>query len=161
VSNNTKKSTTKAAMCSAAATMLTPQKPCCAPANLPLINAPIVEDTRLLVLFCRTEIIPVVLLAYMRCSRCSCWQQLQHLSQHGPAALLLLLSLAKMQNACPGANPCISSSTLAEQSAALPVTGAGSILVRLQPGCNLQRRCSSEHLNIQSKNACNGTVLAV
>jgi hypothetical protein len=38
------------------------------PANLPLINAPNVEDTRLLVLFCRSEVIPVVLLAYMRCS---------------------------------------------------------------------------------------------
>jgi hypothetical protein len=32
------------------------------------MNAPNVEDTRLLVLFCSTEIIPVVLLAYMCCS---------------------------------------------------------------------------------------------
>jgi hypothetical protein len=88
---------------------------------------------------------------------CAAAQQLQSLSHHGPAALLLLLlllSLAKMQNACAGANPCISSSTLAEQSSAFPVTGASSIQVRLQ-------RCSSEHLNNLSNIACNGTVLAV
>jgi hypothetical protein len=68
--------------------------------------------------------------------------------------MMLLLLLAKMQNACPRANPCISSMTLAEQPAAFPVTGAGSSLVRLQS-------CSSEHLSNLSRNACSGTVLAV
>jgi hypothetical protein len=60
-----------------------------------------------------------------------------------PLLLLLLLSLLKMQNACPGANPCKSSSSLAEQPAA--DTGAGSNLVRQQAPQQSEQQCLQWH----------------